>query len=48
MNLYQYILVALAVFVMMSIFDKKPVAITELHASVLFGDSQNTGDVIGH
>ncbi len=48
MNLYQYTLVALAVFLMMNIFDKKPVAITELHASVLFDNSQNTGHVIGH
>jgi|GEM_PF-2848184 len=48
MNLYQYMLVALAVFLMMSIFDKKPVAITELHASILFDDTQHSGNVIGH
>jgi len=48
MNLYQYILVALAVFVMMNILDKKPAAITELHASILFDNSQNSGNVIGH
>ncbi len=48
MNLYQYILVALAMMLMMSIFDNKPAANTELHAGISSYDLLSSTSLIRH